>query len=133
MDQTNRIYNTHIERLDLTTIVADCFQDLLHFCHETMMVDGFSQPDDTKMARTFVDAFLALFAFEVSINSTEVRIIWALCTRSYPLLIPIQRSEEMIVYLEQALSTTYKVSGYMMSWTDRRSLSLGEKTPNLIS
>lgn len=111
--------------------MADSLQDLLDFSHETMMVHRFGQFDDTKMARTFVYSFFTLFALDAAVDSTKMRIIGALCAWSYALLVPNEKSE--IGFDEIMRYSTYIVSGYTMSITDRRSLSWGEKTPNLIS
>lgn len=54
------------------------------------MKDWSSQLDDTKVARAFGLIFLASRTPEVSIDGTEMRIIWTSLTRSEARLIPVE-------------------------------------------
>lgn len=69
--------------------MADSLQDLLDLLQESVVIDGRSQLDDTEMTWTFGLVFFASGATEVSIDSTEMRIVRTSLTRSSTLLIPV--------------------------------------------
>lgn len=74
--------------------MADSLEDLLHFDHETMVIDRFSQFYDTEMTRAFINTFFALFAFVGSIDRTKMRIVWTLGASSNSLFITSEKSEK---------------------------------------
>lgn len=73
---------TNIKRLYLATIVTNSLQDLFDLGHKTVVVDRCSKLDDTKMSRTLDHVLFASLTLEVSIDRTEMRIVWTLFARS---------------------------------------------------
>jgi len=68
--------------------VADGLQDLLDLTHKTIMIDGSSKLDDSKVARALGHIFFTSTAFEIAIDCSKMRIVRTFLSRSEALLIP---------------------------------------------
>lgn len=79
---------TDFESLDFATVVADGLENLLDLLEKAVVKDWSRQLDDAEVAGTFNLVFFAGRAPEVSIDGTEMRIVWTSLTRSEAGLIP---------------------------------------------
>lgn len=82
---------TNIEGLDFATVVAHGLQDLLDFVHEAIVIDRSCEFDGTKVTRTLSHILFTCTAFEVAVDSSEMRIVRTFLTRSEALLIPVSK------------------------------------------
>ena len=79
---------TNVKRFDFATVETDSLEDLLDFCHESIVIDWSRKLDDTKVAWTLSHVFFTSTAFEIPINCSEMRIVRTFLARSEALLIP---------------------------------------------
>jgi hypothetical protein len=79
---------TDFHSFDLAAVVAHSLENLLDLLQKTMMIDRHSQFDDTKMTWALDLVFFAGGAFEVSIDSAEMRVVGTFLSRSEARLIP---------------------------------------------
>jgi hypothetical protein len=107
--------------------VAYGLQDLFDLLEEAVVEDGSLQFDDTEVARALGLVFFAGRASEVSIDGTEMRIVWTSLTRFEARLIPaivLDNREHRVVF------SSYVHRLWIVDIDDREALRLlgGEET-----